>query len=97
MLIPPFPSRGADRRTALRLSARALAALSVAAPWWAGALAQPVRPAPSLALPMTAPINTRPIPSTGEALPVIGCGASRASRCPAGHRTSAAPAGRRCC
>jgi hypothetical protein len=23
---------------------------------------------------MTAPINTRPIPSTGEALPVIGCG-----------------------
>ncbi|NDP62397.1 MAG: aldo/keto reductase [Polaromonas sp.] len=58
----------------LRQSARALAVLSVAAPWWTGALAQTRPPAPQQAIPMTAPIDTRPIPSTGEALPVIGCG-----------------------
>ena len=68
MPFPPSPSRGADRRTALRQSARALAALSAVAPWWSGALAQPQ------ATPMTPQIDTRPIPSTGEALPVIGCG-----------------------
>ena len=67
-----FPD--ADRRAALRQSARALAALSAAAPWWTGALAQP-RPLDSRqSTSMTTPIDTRLIPSTGEALPVIGCG-----------------------
>ena len=68
MPLPPLPSRSAGRRTVLRQSARALAALSAAAPWWSGALAQPQ------ATTMTPSITTRPIPSTGEALPVIGCG-----------------------
>jgi len=68
MPIPPSLFPAAGRRTALRQSVRALAALSAAAPWWAGALAQP------RAMTMTPSINTRPIPTTGEALPVIGCG-----------------------
>ena len=64
----PSPLPVAGRRTALRQSVQALAALSTAAPWWAGALAQ------AQTTPMTSLINTRPIPATGEALPVIGCG-----------------------
>ena len=74
MPFAPSPSHAADRRTALRQSARALAALSAVAPWWPVALAQPRPPAPPQALLMTLQIDTRPIPSTGEALPIIGCG-----------------------
>jgi aryl-alcohol dehydrogenase-like predicted oxidoreductase len=51
-----------------------MAALA-AAPWWASA--QPQAPdiaAPLQDIPMTPSLLTRPIPASGEALPVIGCG-----------------------
>jgi diketogulonate reductase-like aldo/keto reductase len=78
MPIPVMPAP-ASRRSVLRQSASAIATLA-AAPWWAQGLAQTGTVQPQAATAMTptlspAPvIHTRPIPSSGEALPVIGCG-----------------------
>jgi aryl-alcohol dehydrogenase-like predicted oxidoreductase len=68
-----LPAHGlAKRRTVLHHCAGTIAAL--AAPWWTAALARS-RIDPSFeATAMTTAIDTRPIPSSGEALPVIGCG-----------------------
>lgn len=69
----PTPQRPANRRRMLRQSAGAIAALA-AAPRWVQALTQPGTNTPPQASSMTSAINTRPIPASGEALPVIGCG-----------------------
>ena len=74
MPLSQLPCPDANRRAALRQSVRVLVALAAAASCRPGALAQPRPPAPPQATPMTPPIDTRTIPSSGEALPVIGCG-----------------------
>ena len=73
----------ASRRSVLRQSSVAVAALA-SVPWWpwcrqALAQAGTAQAQPATAMTPTLPtlspaIHTRPIPSSGEALPVIGCG-----------------------
>jgi aryl-alcohol dehydrogenase-like predicted oxidoreductase len=71
MALAPVPSR----RTVLYQSASALGVLAATPCWAMAALAQSRPFAPPEAASMTTDtIATRPIPSTGEALPVIGCG-----------------------
>ena len=68
--LPPHPAHSMSRARFLRLAAASAAGLVIGAP----ARATPARAAPAVAGSAPGPLHTRPIPATGEPLPVIGCG-----------------------
>ncbi len=67
------PVTGLSRRNLLRLGAVAAAAAARSA----GAAPHPPSPQNSPSAPAPGPMHTRPIPSSGEALPVVGLGTYR--------------------